>query len=314
MIDIFYLDKDVKKGKEKDLAKLKNKKVWIDVTKITHKEVDKLCKLFDLHPVTKEDMLLSHGRIKVEQFTHYMFNTFYTIEKGRKRINLIPLEFVLGKNFLITTHPIARENFERLKERKDKLKRLFKSGVESIFHYLLDREIDQYFPILEELDDEIEKIDERIALHSDASLMGEILEIKRKIVEIKKITFPQREKISYLSKRKYKFIPEKSKPYFRDIYDQSIRVSDVIENFREAIGSTFDAYMTSVANTQNDIMKVLSVIATIFLPLTVISGIYGTNFIKLPGSQAINGFWIMMIAMSILTLVMLLFFKRRGWF
>lgn len=317
MIDIFYFDKGVKKGNIKDLARLKNKKIWIDATDVKRHEADLLRKTFELHPVTEEDLLLSHGRIKVEQFPNYLFCTFYSIEetKSKKRVKLLVMDYVIGNNFIISTHKKEFESYERLKKEKDKLAKLFKEGVESIFHKLLDEQIDEFFPVLEVLDDEIEELDEKIAtMHSDPELLTEILEAKRKIVEIKKITFPQREKISFLAKRRYKFIPESSHPYFRDIYDQAIRVSDVVENYRESIGSTFDAFMTSVANSTNDIMKVLSIIATVALPLTVISGIYGTNFLNLPGSKDGNGFWIMVLLMAIMVVGMMIFFKRRRWF
>ena len=317
MIDIFYFEKSLKKGDIKKLDKLKNKKIWVDVTNISKTEADLLKKTFKLHPVTKEDLLLSHGRIKVEQFPNYLFSTFYSIEesKAKRRVKLLVLDYILGNNFIISAHKNKIPNYERLKREKEKLTKLFKEGVESVFHRLMDEQIDEFFPVLEQLDDEIEKLDEKIAtMHSDPELLTEILRIKRKVVDIKKITFPQREKISFLAKKRYKFIPESSLPYFRDIYDNSIRVSDVIENFRESISSTFDAYMTSVANSQNDIMKVLSIIATIAIPLTVISGIYGTNFIELPGSKEFNGFWIMLLIMGAFTVGMLWFFKKRKWF
>ncbi|MBD3354623.1 magnesium/cobalt transporter CorA [Candidatus Woesearchaeota archaeon] len=317
MLDIFYLDnrRKLKKGKVEDLAKLKNKRIWIDVTKITKKEADLLGKLYDFHPVTEEDMFQSHGRIKVEQFPHYLFCTFYGIRKSSKhKIELLPLEFILGKNFIVSTHKYKIESYEKIKQRESLIEYLLKRGVDIVFHRLLDEEIDNFFPVLEELDDQIEKLDEKITERVESKLLSKIVKLKKKIVEIKKITFPQREKISFLIRRKYKFLPEKSQPYFRDIYDHAIWVSDVVENHREAIGDTFDTYMTAVSNNMNEVMKVLSIIATIALPLTVVSGIYGTNFINLPGSESQNGFWIMMLMMGFIGIAMIIFFKERKWF
>jgi len=124
---------------------------------------------------------------------------------------------------------------------------------------------------------------------------------------------PQREKISFIAKNEYMFISKKSVPYFRDIYDHAIRVSDNVENYREAIGSAFDAYMSAVSNNMNEVMKVLSIIATIALPLTVISGIYGTNFNNLPGEFNPYGFWIMIAGMVVLCFGMLFYFRRKNW-
>jgi len=315
MMDIFYLERGTLKiGKVKDLPKLKNKKIWIDITDITQHEADLLGKFFDLHNVTEDDLISSHGRIKVEQFPHYLFCTFYSVGKdSKKKIKLVPLDYVIGNKFLISAHRGELETYEKIKEDKDRLKRIMAKGVDALFHRLLDEEIDNFFPVLERLDDEIEEIDENLAIKASSELLSEILEIKKKIVEIKKITFPQREKISFLARKRYKFISEESQPYFRDIYDHSIRVSDIIENYRESISSTFDAYMTSVANSTNEVMKVLSIVATIALPLSVIAGIWGTNFFNLPGIKDADGFWIMIILMNIVVIVMLIFFKKRKW-
>lgn len=315
MIDIVYLDKNtVKKGDIKNLSRLKNKKIWVDCTDISEKEVKLLKEAFDLHDVTIEDMHLSHGRVKVEQFSNYLFSTFYTIRREHKKVRLHPIEFCLGKNFIISAHKKEIENYEKIKKDSIKLKHLFKHKAELIFHRLLDEEIDEFFPILETLDDEIEEIDKRITDSSAKELLSEILEVKKRIVEIKKITLPQREKISFLTKKRCRFISDNSYPYFRDVYDQSIRVADVVENFRESISSSFDTYMTNVANNTNDIMKVLSIIATIALPLTVVSGIYGTNFVKIPGLNAETAFFNMMLVMGIMALGMLLYFRKKKWF
>ena len=145
-------------------------------------------------------------------------------------------------------------------------------------------------------------------------LVKNILRLKRLVLLIKKSAFQQRDHISYLAKNNYKFISAKAVPYFRDIYDHSMRVSDFIDNYREAVSNTFDIYMSAISNRMNEVMKVLSVIATIALPLTVISSIYGTNFKILPGAEYIYGFWAMIITMFLVSIGIIYFFKRRGWF
>jgi magnesium transporter len=315
MISIFYLDKKtLKKGNIKSLNKIKRKKLWIDISGIKKSEAENLKKVFNLHDVTKEDLFPDGGRVKVEEFDHYLFCTFFGLKEKRSSLNLCELDFVIGKNFLITSHAEKLDTYEKLKKNKEKLSSLLDYGLESVFHYLLDHEIDEFPPILEKLDDNIIKIDENIALHPNINLMNDILKIKKKIVVLKKITLPQREKILSLSKREYKFIPESSKPYFRDMYDHSIRIYDIVEDLKESISSTFDAHMTSVAHTQNEVMKVLSIIATIALPLTVISGIYGTNFEKIPGIKSESGFMVMVFSMGLFMVLMALFFKKRRWF
>ncbi len=313
MIEIFYLDKTVKSAGIKDLKKIKVRPLWIDVKDVTKEEELLLQKEFGLHPLTSEDLYNQGIRIKVEEFDKYLFCVFYGVEK-RQKIELIELDFILGKNFLISNHKGDVKSFDDLKSNKEKLAELFRKGPDFIFHKLLDTEIDNYFPILENIDDEIEQIEEQVTKKVEAKLLDRILRLKRRITRIKKFTFPQREKISFLTKNDYPLISKKALPYFRDVYDHAIRVSDSVDNYREAAGNTFDVYMSALSNNMNEVMKVLSIIATIALPLTVISGIYGTNFSNLPGATFFHGFWAMIFAMILLVLGMMYFFRRRGWF
>ena len=313
MIEIFYFDKGLKKGAVKDLENLKKKQVWLDISNISKGEAKLVKDAFGLHPLTTEDLISKNTRIKVEEFSNYLFCVFYGIQKT-KSIGLVELDLVLGKNFVISSHLNKVDLIEELKNNKERLENLFKKGIDFIFHKLLDNEVDNYLPVLENIDDQIEYIEDEVTKRPRAEQLKKILKLKRLIVLIKKTTLPQREKISFLAKNDYRFISKKAIPYFRDIYDHSIRVSDTIDNYREALGNTFDAYMSSVSNNMNEVMKVLSVIATIALPLSVISGIFGTNFSNLPGSTFVYGFWAMIFFMILLSLGMIYYFKRKGWF
>ncbi|PIY60278.1 hypothetical protein COY95_02595, partial [Candidatus Woesearchaeota archaeon CG_4_10_14_0_8_um_filter_47_5] len=300
MFEVYYMDnedKTLKKGSAEDLPSIKKdkeKRLWVDVSKITKKEAEILHTTFDLHSLTTEDLFKQNTRIKVETFNNYLFCVFYGIEKD---MSLNELDFVIGDTFIITNHGNRHGShslaFDELKQDTVRLEQLFVKGPAFIFHELLDREVDSYYPILESIDDEIEEIEEAVTRRPDPEVLSRILRIKRTIISVKKVGFQQREKISFLAKNEYQFIPKKILPYFRDVYDHAIRVSDALDNYREAISNTFDVYMSAVNNNMNEVMKVLSVIATIALPLTVISGIFGTNFTHLPGSSAEYGFWMM---------------------
>jgi magnesium transporter len=313
MIDIFYFDKKVKKAQLNDLPKLKNNKVWVDISNASKEDILSIGKIFDLHPLSVEDMVNSNTRIKVEEFPNYLFCVFYGLIKT-KDIALKEVDFVLGKNFLITNHSHDSSVFQNLKADTGRLALLFDKGMDFIFHRILDKEIDNFFPILETIDDDIETIEDSVAKKADSKMLQNILKMKRKIIVLKKIAMPQREKVSFIAKNDYKFISKKAIPYFRDVYDHSIRVADTIDNYREAVGNTFDVYMSTLSNNMNEVMKTLSIIATIALPLSVISGIYGTNFTKLPGAGFLYGFWAMIFVMVLVSIGMLLFFKKRRWF
>jgi len=313
MIDIFYFDNTSKKAEIKDIEKIKSKPLWIDITNITKDEADVLSKTFELHPLTVEDLINLNTRIKTEDFPNYLFCIFYSIEK-KKEIVMKEIDMILGQNFVITSHKTGIDSFNALKANEQRLENLFKKGLDFLFHRLLDLEIDNFFPVLESIDDEIEKIEDKVAIKVNPSVLKQILHLKRIIVNIKRTVLPQREKISFLAKNEHKFISKKAIPYFRDVYDHAIRVSDTIDNYREAVANTFDVYMSSMSNNMNEVMKILSVIATIALPLTVISGIYGTNFAVLPGQHFAYGFWVMILAMALLSVGMIYFFRRRNWF
>lgn len=316
MIDIYYYDSTQKKviiGDSSKFDQFGHEKIWVDVTAITRAEADFLEQKFNLHHLTSEDLINQRTRIKVEEFSDYLFSVFYGIKK-EKQIELHEMDFILGKNFIISNHKDKIDSFSELKKDLKKLQGLFEKGVDFIFHHLLDTEVDNFFPVLEDIDNQIELIEEKVVKKAKPELLQQILKIKRKIVTIKKSALPQREKISFLAKNGYHFISKKSIPYFRDIYDHAIRVSDSIDNYREAISGTFDAYMSAVSNNMNEVMKTLSIIATISLPLGIISGIFGTNFDILPGQHIPFGFWMMIGLMLTFVASMVYFFKRRGWF
>lgn len=313
LIEVFYLDKTIKKADPNELPKLKGKLLWVDVTNLTKEESGLLKDAFDLHPLTQEDLYKSGVRIKVEQFPHYLFCVFYGI-RNSKEFELIELDSIIGDNFLITNHKKVMISTSYLKSNYDKLESLFKKGPDFIFHSVMDQETENFFPILQHLDDQITDIEQKIFARLSPNQLEDVMKLKRKIIHIKKFTTNQREKISFLAKSEYMHISKKVIPYFRDVYDHSIHISDSIDNYREAIGNTFEVYMLTVSNKMNEVMKVLSMIATIALPLTVISSIYGTNFRNLPGSGLAYGFWIMVLLMIAVSGFMIYFFKKRQWF
>ncbi|MFH1510133.1 MAG: magnesium/cobalt transporter CorA [Candidatus Woesearchaeota archaeon] len=314
MIDIFYLDKTVRRGNIKQLAELKNKPLWIDISSPTKEELELLQKPFKIHPLTKEDLLKRRTRIKIEEFPNYLFCVFYGIEAKDKAAAMVERDFLIGKNFVISSHDKEVSFYQNLKSNKDRLARLLSKGNDFLFHKLLDTDIDNYFPALECLEDNVEDLEEQVTAGPSSNQLLTILELKRNVLKIKRAVYQQREYIGMLAKNGHEAISKEAIPYFRDIYDHSIRVSDTTDSLREGIMNAFDVYMSSVSNSTNQIMKVLSVIATIALPLTVISSIYGTNFEFLPGSHNLYGFYAMVGLMLLVCVVMLLFFRKRNWF
>ncbi len=310
MIEIYYYDKGIVKiAKISELAKIKKKKVWIDITNLTKVEADLLRKTFDIHPLSLDD-LIKPTRVKVELFHKYMFCVFYVLKKNRQ---MIELDLVLGKNFIISNHRGEIKSFEALQKDKVRMAKLFEKGVDFIFHEIVDGEIINYMPILEETELELEEIENDIIKKVKPIQMSKILEMKKELSQIKRTAMNMREKFSFLTKNEYPFVSRNSLPYFRDIYDHTIRISEKVDVCRESVSNAYDVYMSTLSNNMNQVMKMLSIIATIALPLTAISSIYGTNFRNLPGSQLYIGFWIMIATMLSICIVMLIYFRTREW-
>ena len=290
-----------------------NNPLWIDATNMTKAEASLLQEKFGLHPLTVEDVLHTRTRIKVEQFNNYLFCVFYALKKDHG-IRPVEIDFVISRNFIITSHLGGVQFIKDILENKEKLEKSFSKGMDFLFHHILDQEIDTFFPVLEKLDWNIEQVEDMITQRASPEVLKRIMELKREIVDIKRFTLPQREKVSLLTKNEYEQISRRALPYFRDIYDHSVRVYETLENYRESVSTTYDLYMSTMSNNMNEIMKVLSIIATIALPLTVLSGIFGTNFTVLPGASSRYGFWIMILMMGGIVGAMMIYFRRRGWF
>lgn len=316
MIDIFYYDKSLKRAKSEDLNRLKNKCLWVDVTNITKQEAEELEHVFDLHPVTREDLHKSKVRTKIEKFQKYVFCVFYgmALKKKAKKVSFEEMDFVLGKNFLITNHKTPNAYYEWIKSDKEQLADLMKKGMDFLLCDFLNDMAESYISVISKIDIQIDEIEEHAAKDPNKEVMGRIFKLKKLILAIKKVSFDQRDKIADLAREESKFITEKAIPYIRDVYDHSLRIYDMIDSSRDSIVNAHEIYMSSVNNNTNQVIKVLSILATITLPYTIITGIYGTNFKFLPGSQHPLGFWAMNIVMVIFVVWMLFYFMRKKWF
>lgn len=296
-----------------DLSQITSVPTWIDITDITQEEALELQQKFELHPLTVDDLSTSRTRIKVEQFPKYLFCVFYGVQK-QKVLKTLEVDTILAKNLLITNHIGPIPAIEELQRDHKKLKYLLAKGADFLFYHLLDQAVDSFFLVLDGLDFEIEAAEKSITKRVSSVVLAKITLLRKRVIYLKKITIALREKISLLTKGDTPFISKKVIPYFRDIHNNSIRIFEAIENYRESVSTVSELYLSTVSNNTNEVMKVLSVIATTALPLTVISGIYGTNFQWLPGASTSYGFWIMIAVMVGVMGSMLFYFKRRGWF
>ena len=290
---------------------------WINVDGLSNTaEIEKLGKYYKLHPLIIEDIVNTNQRPKIDEYQDYLYivaKMLYHKEDGILEHEHISI--VVGKDYLITFQEADGDVFDAVRERLTNSKgRLRNSGPDYLMFALLDAIIDNYFVVIEEISDKIETLEEQlfIAQPSD-DITFEIQELKRTVLRIRRAVFPLREVISRLEKIDNSLIQEKTVNYIRDLYDHIIQVSENIEIYREMTWGLMDMYMTTISNKMNEVMKVLTIMASIFIPLTFIAGIYGMNFDNIPELHYKYSYYILWGVMILLFVMMILYFKRKKW-
>ena len=290
---------------------------WLQVHGLHQVEVIKtLGERFGIHPLVLEDILNTEQRPKIEDFDQYLFIVLKMVNfvTGRNEIAADQLSIVLGSNFLISFHEREKGVFQSVRERIRSGKgRLRTQGVDYLAFALLDSVVDHYYVILETLQERIEDLEERLIVDSDEAAIQEIHELRREVILLRKSVWPLREVISGMQRLETPLITDFTDIYLRDLYDHVMQVMDNVEVFRELLASMLEMYLTTISNRMNAVMKVLTMIATIFIPLTFIAGIYGMNFQYMPELNWRWAYLVVWIVMCLIGAAMLIFFKRKKW-
>ena len=320
MISLFVYDKKVSKVEfsTQIIRQLLNKKavLWLDLHNPTKKEHEQIKEVFGIHPLVIEDCSKTHTRPKVEIFPSYNFivtnGVAYTAEK-HLNVSLVEFDFIIRKNFLISNHFGPAHHVDDIMKNPKRLQFTLSKGPDFVLHALIDAEVDNYFPLLDIIEDKLESFEDTIIQDPSPAILKELFIIKKHLLTIRKSASPQREVVSILAKRDYPFISREAEIYFRDIYDHLIRISDMSDNFRDLVSSTVEIHLSVVSNKLNEVMKVLTVIATIMLPLTVITGIYGMNFVHIPELNWEYGYLWALGLMAFIAIIMIANFRRSKW-
>lgn len=294
-----------------------NNLVWVDMEAPTAADEKILADVFHFHPLTIEDATATRNQPKVEAFSGYLFFIVHgvRVETNSRTFATKELDGYLGKNFVVTYH---HESFVSI----DKVKRQIRSsafvcgrGADYLLHQILDELVDLYIPIVEDFDDAINEIEERIFQSKKASnaILEEILNLKRNIARLRRITSKQLQVLYQISRGEFPLIEEAHLPFFRDVFDHLQRVSDLADSYRDLIGGLLDIQFSVTSNRTNEVVKVLTIFSAIMLPLSVIAGIYGMNFDYMPELHTENGFYVTLGFMAFITAALLFYFWRKGW-
>jgi magnesium transporter len=290
---------------------------WLDLTAPDHDQLQELRQLFDFHPLALEDTEHFGQRPKLDNYGDHIFLVFYGAGESSPDVatTLHEVHLFVSGQYLVTIH---REPLPPLDQQRDELHGRVLHSEQFLLYRVLDSLTDSLFPILADMDDEIDDLEAAVLSDPTDQQLQRLFALKRQLVAMRKVVSPQRDlfarSIDQLSELPGLQLDERD--YFRDIYDHLIRISDLIDSYRDLLSGATDLYLSTVSNRQNEVMKQLTVIATIFLPLGFITGFFGQNFGYLV-NHAINQtwtFWVIGIGSMVLTCVALLvFFRRKGW-
>ncbi len=280
-----------------------------------------LGEIFGLHSLPLEDVLNTGQRPKIDEFDDQLFIVMSLPSVINEHIEVQQISFFLSKNFVISFYVGDFAFFNPIVRRlQDKSSRLRHRGSDFLLYCLLDTVIDQGFPVLEDFGLELEELEEQILGNVGREGLERIHSLKRELILLRRMLWPQREIVSHLLHGDHELIKEDSLIYLRDCYDHTIQVMELLETYREMTGSMLDIYLSSASNRMNEVMRVLTVIATIFIPLTFIVGVYGMNFDRnasawnMPELSWAYGYPLIWLVMIVTVVTMLVAFRRRGWF
>ena len=322
-IEVFDYDKENYSESEllsiEDSSEFKNSisNTWINLNGLNHvNEIEKLGKLYKLHPLVLEDIVNISQRPKIDEYDDYLFVVLKMLYyDDNEKIASEQVSFILGKNYVLSFQESEGDVFDGVRNRIRQAKGRVRSlNADYLLYVLIDAVVDHYFSVIEVLGNKIEDFETAIfAGEATDDVSKNIQNLKREILRVRRAIFPLREVISRIEKNENALIQKKTITYYRDVYDHLIQVSENIDIYREMIWSLMEMYMTTISNKMNEVMKVLTIMASIFIPLTFIAGIYGMNFHNMPELSYKYSYYILWAVMILLFFGMLYYFKRKKW-
>ena len=271
---------------------------------------------FRLHPLVLEDVVNTVQRPKVEDYGNYLFIVLRMLQPTREgEFSSEQLSIILADNLMLTFQEgINGDAFEGLRERiRNGKGRIRSMGADYLAYALIDAIVDSYFNVLEEFGERIVNVEETLTLAPNRSTMHLINNMKKEIIFLRKAVWPLREVISFLERGDSSLLGEGCRVYFRDVYDHTIQAIDTVETYRDLLSGMLDLYISSIGNRTNEVMKFLTVIGTIFLPLTFLVGVYGMNFKHMPELEWAYGYYGLWLFMLLLSAAMIVYFKKKKW-
>lgn len=290
---------------------------WINIDGIHDVDIiERIGKNYGIHPLLLEDIVNTEQRPKIEDFEDYLFLILkmLSLDEEDREIKIEQVSLVIGPNYVLSFQEREGDVFDPLRDRIRRAKgRIRKMGADYLAYALLDAIVDGYFLILERIGDKIEGLEEDLISHPDTKILQAIHYLKREMIFLRRSVWPLREVISGMSRKESTLIKESTEIFLRDVYDHTIQVIDTIETYRDMVSGMLDTYLSSISNRMNEVMKVLTIFAAIFIPLTFVAGIYGMNFAFMPELGLKWGYFAALAVMASMAITMLIYFRRKKW-
>jgi magnesium transporter len=324
MINAMYDSKDGEARMVTEVSELKQLVasgegvVWVHLHQCDEQEYTSILKdIFNFHPLAIEDTLSTgYQPPKVDDFDDYLFVIVHAIETNGETEDLTTEELncFLGRNYLVTaSHSLHVTPVDEVWQRVLRDNRILERGADFLLHTILDAVVDEFLPFLDRIDDEVDRLEDQIILDPRPPALRRILELKHSILSLRRVASPQREVMMRLSRSEFALLSQQSQIYFRDVYDHLVRITDLSEGVRDVVSGTLDTYLTVSSNRMNEIMKTLTIVSTIFMPLTFVTGLYGMNFEFMPELHWRYGYLMVWVIAFLLIVGMLWLFRRRKW-
>jgi magnesium transporter len=293
-------------------------RLWVDIDSSDRAQHALLEKVFGFHHLAVEDTLSPNTRVKLEEYGSYLFMVVAAVRLDKSTpdpydTDVFNLYLFLGQNYLVTVHAAASSAVDSVRERLARSPDQLRRGVEMIAHGVLDVTVDQFLPIVDHVDDQVDALEERLFEKYDQQAIKDIFRAKRLVVQLRRELGPLREVLNVLTNRPHSCVSAQSQVYFRDVYDHTIRIVESIESMRDLLGSVLETFLTQQSNRMNQQMKALSVVATVSLPLVVIGGVFGMNFAHLPLTDSPIGFYWALGVMGVAAAAIWILLKRQDW-
>lgn len=290
--------------------------MWVDIDSTVRSQHALLEKVFKFHPLAIEDTLNPNSRVKLEEYDGFLFIIVRGVALAASTEDPYDLETkdlycFLGKSFLVTVHAGPMPSVDRAANHIRRSPDLLDRGIERVLHAVLDDTVDSFFPILAQIDEFIDSLEERVFIKFDEEALRDLFQVKRLVLSLRRYLQPSREVMNVLTNRPSGLLTPDVQIYFRDIYDHVLRINDALDTYRDLLSSTMDAYLTQVSNRLGTTTKALSVVATMSLPFVVVSGMWGMNFDRVPFSKLPFGFEMLVLSQLTLGFALLGFLRWR---